>query len=68
MMIALEGRKYLTLAEAAKLLRRHYATIYRWTLEDRIAFHQPWPGARILIPESEVTRLKGRHPGRERER
>jgi excisionase family DNA binding protein len=58
-MIILEGRQYFTLAEAAKLLRRHYNTVYQWTLRDKISFHQPWPGAKILIPEAEIMRLRG---------
>lgn len=58
-MIALEGRQYFTLDEAAQVLRRSPRTIYRWTWENKIAFNQPYPGARILIPESEIFRLKG---------
>jgi excisionase family DNA binding protein len=56
--IILEGQQYFTLEEAAQILRRHRNTIYNWTIEGKIAFHQPWPGAKILIPETEVFRLK----------
>jgi excisionase family DNA binding protein len=59
-MIVLEGRQYFTLEQAAVLLHRSKRTIYRWTWENKIAFHQPWSGAKILIPESEIMRLKGR--------
>jgi len=58
-MIVLEGKQYFTLEEAAQVLRRSRSTIYRWTWENKIAFHQPYPGARILIPESEIFRFKG---------
>jgi excisionase family DNA binding protein len=58
-MIILEGRQYFTLEEAAQVLRRSKSTIYRWTWENKIAFNQPYPGARILIPETEIFRLKG---------
>lgn len=58
-MITFEGRQYFTLQEAAQLLRRSKSTIYRWTWENKIAFNQPYPGARILIPEAEIFRLKG---------
>ena len=63
-MIALAGQQYFTIEETAAVLRRHRTTIYRWTWEEKISFHQPFPGARILIPESEVLRLKGRSTGR----
>jgi excisionase family DNA binding protein len=57
-MIILEGRQFFTLAEAAQILCRHRNTIYNWTLEGKVAFHQPWPGAKLLIPESEIFRIK----------
>jgi excisionase family DNA binding protein len=57
-MIILEGRQYFTLGEAAQVLRRHRNTIYNWTLDGKITFHQPWPGAKILIPEEEILRVK----------
>ena len=62
-MITLEGRQYFTLEETAQVLRRSRRTIYRWTWENKIAFHQISPGTLILIPESEIFRLKG-HPMR----
>lgn len=63
-MIILEGRQYFTVDEAANILRRHRNTIYNWTLEAKITFHQPWPGAKILIPEAEIIRLKALHQGK----
>lgn len=60
-MIQWEGQQYFTLEEAAQVLRRSKSTIYRWTWENKIAFNQPWPGARILIPEAEIFRLKNQH-------
>lgn len=57
-MISLEGKQYFTLEEAGQILRRHRNTIYNWTLEGKISFHQPWVGAKILIPEAEIFRIK----------
>jgi hypothetical protein len=50
--------KYYTIMEAARELRRHPLTIWRWTVERIIDFHQPKPGAKILIPHYEITRLQ----------
>ncbi|MHB8071548.1 MAG: helix-turn-helix domain-containing protein [Candidatus Cryosericum sp.] len=63
-MIILEGQQYFTLEEAAAVLQRPKRTIYRWTWEHKIAFNQPYPGARILIPESEIFRLKRIRPAK----
>jgi excisionase family DNA binding protein len=60
-MIILEGKQYFTIDEAATILRRHRSTIYQWTLNEKIDFHQLFPNSRILIPESEIFRLKGNH-------
>jgi excisionase family DNA binding protein len=47
----LNGEKYFTIQEAAAMLRRHPKTVWRWTLEGKITFHQPSVGCKILIPE-----------------
>jgi excisionase family DNA binding protein len=52
--------RYFTIKEAAALLRRHPRTVWRWTLENKIAFHQPTVGCKILIPEREINRLRPR--------
>lgn len=53
------GARYLTISEAAVKLRRHYRTVWRWTVEGRIEFHQPFVNGKILIPEAAVlSRLK----------
>jgi excisionase family DNA binding protein len=49
--------EYLTIKEAAKRLKRHPHTIWMWTQEEKIEFHQTFPRAKILIPLSEVLRL-----------
>ena len=51
------GERYLTIKEAAARLRRCEMTVWRWTVEGKIAFHQPGPGCKITIPESEIKRL-----------
>lgn len=50
----LNGEKYFTIREAAALLRRCPKTVWRWTLEGKIAFHQPTVGCKILIPEQAI--------------
>lgn len=51
------GERYYTIREAAVLLRRHWSTVWNWTVERKIEFHQPGPGRKILIPQHEITRL-----------
>ena len=58
----ISGEKYYTIQEAAHELRRHPLTIWRWTAEGIIDFHQPKPGAKILIPHHEIGRLKKKIP------
>ena len=48
------GERYLTIGEAAAQLRRHPRTVWRWTVEGRIEFHQPFVNGKILIPEAAV--------------
>ena len=52
--------RYYTLKEAAVILRRHERTVWRWTVEGKIEFHQPFTGYKILIPEREINRLRPR--------
>ena len=54
----INGEKYYTIKETARELRRHPLTIWRWTVEGIIDFHQPKTGAKILIPRHEISRLK----------
>jgi excisionase family DNA binding protein len=54
----IKGERYFTIREAAARLRRCRLTIWNWTVEGKIRFHQPVKGCKILIPESEITRLK----------
>jgi excisionase family DNA binding protein len=49
--------EYLTIKEAAQRLKRHPHTIWMWTVEEKIKFHQPFVGAKILIPLSEILKL-----------
>jgi excisionase family DNA binding protein len=56
-METIEDERYYTIKEAARLLRRHWYTIWRWTVEGKIQYHQPGPGYKILIPGSEIKRL-----------
>lgn len=50
--------RYYTIKEAAIKLRRHWRTVWRWTVENKIEFHQPGPGLKILIPERVINQLK----------
>jgi excisionase family DNA binding protein len=50
----IDGERYYTIREAAALLRRNPKTVWRWTLERKIAFHQPTVGCKILIPEQAI--------------
>jgi excisionase family DNA binding protein len=52
--------RYYTIKEAAVMLRRHELTVWRWTVENKIEYHQPFPGCKILIPEREINRLRPR--------
>jgi len=54
----IDGERYYTIREAAAVLRRTPKTIWRWTLENKIAFHQPSIGCKILIPENAINYLK----------
>lgn len=36
------------------MLRRCPATVWRWTVENKIAYYQPFPNAKILIPLSAI--------------
>lgn len=47
----------LTIKEAAKRLKRHPRTVWNWTVEGKIHYHQPFPRAKILIPLSEVMKF-----------
>lgn len=53
----IEDERYYTIKEAAVLLRRCPKTIWCWTVEGKIQYHQPAPGYKILIPGSEIKRL-----------
>jgi len=53
-----DPERYYTLREAAARLRRHWRTVWRWTLEGKISYHQIRPGQKILIPEREIKRLR----------
>jgi excisionase family DNA binding protein len=53
----IDGERYFTIREAAVMLRRHWRTVWTWTVERKIEFHQPAPGHKILIPQHEITRL-----------
>lgn len=53
----LNGEKYFTIREAAVLLRRCRLTVWRWTVDGKIEFHQPAPGSKILIPEHVIKSL-----------
>lgn len=53
----IDGERYYTIREAAVMLRRHRLTVWRWTLENKICFHQPSAGCKILIPHSEIERM-----------
>jgi excisionase family DNA binding protein len=56
----IDGERYYTIKEAAVLLRRHRLTVWRWTVENKIRFHQPSVGSKILIPQNEINRkLRG---------
>ena len=55
-----ETERYYTIREAAVLLRRHWRTVWNWTVEGKIEFHQPRPSHKILIPEREIYRLRPR--------
>jgi excisionase family DNA binding protein len=52
--------RYFTIKEAAALPRWHERTVWRWTVENKIEFHQPFPGYKILFPEREINRLRPR--------
>jgi len=54
------SERYYTIREAAALLRRNPKTVLLWTVEGKIAYHQPFPGCKILIPEREIDRLRPR--------
>jgi excisionase family DNA binding protein len=49
--------EYLTIKEAAKRLKRHPRTVWNWTVEGKISYHQLFPGAKILIPLSEIMKF-----------
>ena len=49
---------YYTIREAAARLRRHPMTVWLWTAEGKIEYHQLKPGHKILIPEREIIRLR----------
>jgi excisionase family DNA binding protein len=49
--------EYLTIKEAAQRLKRHPRTIWLWTVDGKIRYHQMFPGSKILIPLSEVMKL-----------
>lgn len=56
--IAFEGgmaeERYLTVKEAARELRRHPKTVWRWAVDGKIAFHQQEGKCKILIPRSAI--------------
>lgn len=53
----IDGERYYTIREAAVLLRRHRLTVWRWTAERKIEFHQPIVGGKILIPQHVIANL-----------
>jgi excisionase family DNA binding protein len=46
----IDDKKFFTIKEAAALLRRCRLTVWRWTVDGKIEFHQPAPNGKILIP------------------
>lgn len=54
----IQGERYYTIKEAAALLRCHRLTVWRWTAERKIEFHQAVENGRILIPAEVINSLK----------
>ena len=54
----IDGERYFTIREAAVMLRRAPKTVWGWALENKITFHQPSIGCKILIPEHAINCLK----------
>lgn len=50
--------EYYTIREAAKILRRHPKTVWRWTVEGKIRFYQAAINCSVLIPADELKRLR----------
>ncbi len=53
-----EDKEFFTVKEFAARLGVHWFTVWRWTVEKRIAFRQSKVGGKILIPASELERLR----------
>lgn len=54
----IQGERYYTIKEAAVLLRLHWRTIWRWTVENKIEFRQVAPGHKIIISEKALNSLR----------
>ncbi len=51
-------KEFFTVKEFAAKLGVHWFTVWRWTTEKQIAFRQFKVGGKILIPSSELSRLR----------
>lgn len=58
----MNGERYYTIQEAAIKLRRTTKTVWRWTVDGLIGYHQVRPGCMVLIPESEVNNFRHGQP------
>ncbi len=56
--MAQEDKEFFTVKEFAAKLGVHWFTVWRWTAEKRITFRQVKVGGKILIPSSELSRLR----------
>ena len=54
----MEEKEFFTIKEFAAKLGVHWFTVWRWTAEKHITFRQVKVGGKILIPSSELSRLK----------
>ncbi len=53
-----EEKEFYTIKEFAARLGVHWFTVWRWTVDKRIAYKQLKVGGKILIPASELERLQ----------
>jgi excisionase family DNA binding protein len=51
-------KEFLSIKEFAEKLGVHWFTVWRWTVEKRISYLQYKAGGKILIPLSELSRLR----------
>jgi len=54
-----DEKEFFSIKMFANKLGVHWFTVWRWTAEKRIRFKQIKVGGKILIPASELSRLKG---------